>query len=145
MKKARLSKILVEGDAEFVSQLAKKIEEACSIKIERPAGTSLVMMKTRDTVSKQPFYMGEVLVTECVVEIDGAFGMGVVMGEQPTRAYQMAIIDAAFNAQLPLVNELVPLLIEEEDHIIRRQRKEAATVAGSRVNFDTMEDYNDKS
>lgn len=145
MKKSRLSKILVEGSCELISQLAKEVEETNSIHIERSPTTGLVMMKTRDTVSKQPFYMGEVLVTECVVEVDGMYGIGVIMGEEPTRALQMAIIDAAFNAKLSTIHTWMPLLEEEEQKIMSRHEKELAMVSSSRVNFDTMEDYNAKS
>lgn len=145
MKKARLSKILVEGSPELLSQLAAEVEKTDLIKMEQSPRTSLVMMKTRDSVSKQPFYMGEVLVTECVVEIEGNFGMGVLMGDEPIRAYQMALIDAAFNARLPMTTEWLPLLIEEEQKMIGKQKSEAAMVSSSKVNFDTMEDYNAKS
>ncbi len=144
MKKARLSKVLVEGDKELVTKLASQIEETFSIKIERPPQTGLVMMKTRDSVSKQPFYMGEVLVTECVVEVDGTVGVGVLMGENPEKAYQIAMIDAAFNKNLPLIEEWTVLLEEEERKIILREKEELALVSSSKVNFDTMEDYNDK-
>jgi alpha-D-ribose 1-methylphosphonate 5-triphosphate synthase subunit PhnG len=145
MKKARLSKILVEGSSELLCRLAAEVEETDLIKMEQSPRTGLVMMKTRDSVSKQPFYMGEVLVTECVVEIEGNFGMGVLMGEDPTRAYQMALIDAAFNARLPMTVEWLPLLMEEEQKILKKQRDEAVMVSSSKVNFDTMEDYNAKS
>ncbi|WP_175640477.1 phosphonate C-P lyase system protein PhnG [Metabacillus schmidteae] len=144
MKKARLSKILVEGNKELVAKLATQIEQFSSIKIERSPQTGLVMMKTRDSVSKQPFYMGEVLITECVVEVNGTVGIGVLMGENPEKAYQMAIIDAAFNGNLPLLKEWTVLLEEEERKIIGRQKEEVALVSSSKVNFDTMEDYNDK-
>lgn len=144
MKKARLSKILVEGNQELMKQIAINIEEISSIKIERSPQTGLVMMKTRDSVSKQPFYMGEVLVTECVVEVEGVAGIGILMGENPERAYQIALIDAAFNAKLPIINHWITLLEEEERKISARQEKELAMASSSRVNFDTMEDYNDK-
>ena len=103
------------------------------------------MMKTRDSVSKQPFYMGEVLVTECTVQIEGHYGLGVIMGEEPTRAYQLALVDAAFNARLALTESWIDSLEEEEQNIESRLEKQMAMVAHSRVNFDTMEDYNDKS
>ncbi|MFV8828259.1 phosphonate C-P lyase system protein PhnG [Alkalihalobacterium sp. APHAB7] len=145
MKKSRLTKILVEGDEQFLQELVSQVEEVESIQMERKPSTGLVMVKTRDSVSMQPFYMGEILVTECTVSINGKFGMGVIQGEQPIRSYQIAVIDAAFNAKLPIVLKLLPKIENEEQKIRNKHLKEAAINAQSRVHFDTMEDYNDKS
>ncbi|MEB1805918.1 MAG: phosphonate C-P lyase system protein PhnG [Bacillaceae bacterium] len=145
MKKSRLTKILVEGNEQFLELLVSEVEEVAFIQMERKPSTGLVMVKTRDSISMEPFYMGEILVTECTVSINGKFGMGVIQGEQPIRSYQIAVIDAAFNAKLPIVLKLLPKLENEERKIRNKHVKEAAINAQSRVHFDTMEDYNDKS
>ncbi|MDE5414754.1 phosphonate C-P lyase system protein PhnG [Alkalihalobacterium chitinilyticum] len=145
MKKSRLTKILVEGDEQFLQQLVSEVKEVASIQMERKPSTGLVMVKTRDSVSMQPFFMGEILVTECTVSINGKFGMGVIQGEQPKRSYQIAVIDATFNAKLPIVSKLLPKLENEEQKIRNKHVKEAVINAESRVHFDTMEDYNDRS
>jgi alpha-D-ribose 1-methylphosphonate 5-triphosphate synthase subunit PhnG len=145
MKKSRLTRILIEGDPDVLKKLCAQVEEAVSIRVEHQPKTGLVMMKTRDSVSMQPFYNGEVLVTECTVSIQGEIGFGVTMGEEPERAYQMAAVDAAFNAGLPITASWMTELEEEEEKIRKKHLKESAIVAQSRVHFDTMEDYNDKS
>lgn len=145
MKKSRLSKILIEGNPQLLEKLAAQVQETHTVNVKRSPSTGLVMMKTRDSVSRQPFYMGEVLITECTVEIDGIFGMGVLMGEEPDRAYSIALVDAAFNAKLPITLFWLPELEEEERKIKSYQQKEMSKLAASKVNFDTMEDYNDKS
>ncbi|WP_185805330.1 phosphonate C-P lyase system protein PhnG [Bacillus canaveralius] len=144
MKKARLSKILIEGNPETLAHFAKQVEETVTVRIERSPATGLVMMKTRDSVSRQPFYMGEILVTECTVEIDGHYGLGVIMGEEPVRAYQLALVDAAFNANLMITEGWIAKLEEEERIIQRNLEKQMAMVSRTQVNFETMEDYNDK-
>ncbi|WP_209124180.1 phosphonate C-P lyase system protein PhnG [Alkalihalobacillus sp. BA299] len=145
MKKSRLTKILVEGDPQFLKQMVCEIETVAKIQMERKPATGLVMVKTRDSVSSQPFYMGEILVTECMVSINSKYGMGVIKGEQPERAYQIAVVDAAFNANLPIITQLNKKLLEEEQNIRHRHLREAALANQTRVHFDTMEDYNDKS
>ncbi|WP_456277347.1 phosphonate C-P lyase system protein PhnG [Bacillus sp. AK128] len=145
MKKSELTKILVEGNPELLKQLSLQAEELVVIKIERKPKTGLIMLKVRDSVSMQPFYMGEVLVTECTVSIDGMYGMGTIMGEEFERSYQIAVIDAVFNVGLPIVQEWLPILEEEAMSIKRKHQKEQAMAVSSRVNFDTMEDYNAKS
>lgn len=145
MKKSRLTKILIDGNPELLKNISSQVEEIVSVQMERSPKTSLVMLKARDSVSMQPFYMGEVLVTECTVAILGQFGMGVIMGEEPERSYQIAVVDAAFNADLPITESWIPLLEQEEKNIQRRHLMESKMVSQSQVNFDTMEDYNDKS
>ncbi|MFC0271047.1 phosphonate C-P lyase system protein PhnG [Metabacillus herbersteinensis] len=145
MKKSRLTKILVEGNPTILKDLSTQVEDTMSIQMERSPKTSLVMMKARDSVSMQPFHMGEVLVTECTVSIQRAFGIGVLMGEEPERSYQIAVVDAAFNAELPFTKTWISTLEQEELNIRERHLKESAIVSRSQVNFNTMEDYNDKS
>jgi alpha-D-ribose 1-methylphosphonate 5-triphosphate synthase subunit PhnG len=145
MKKSRLTKILVEGRHEFLTKWTEAIEKMTNVNIVRAPSTGLVMLKTRDSVSKQPFYMGEVLVTECSVSIDHHAGFGIIMGENPQRSYQIAVVDAALNAQLPITSQLLSELEMEERYIQQRINEEAARAATTKVQFDTMEDYNAKS
>ncbi|GAA0370315.1 phosphonate C-P lyase system protein PhnG [Bacillus horti] len=145
MKKARLTKILIEAERNVLSQYAGQIEKVAKVKVEAPPTTGLVMTKTRDSVSQTPFYLGEVLVTECTVSIDGMFGMGVIMGDDFERSYQLAVIDAAYNAGLPLTSSWEDELVQVEKDNNNRKLQEWAKLAQTRVHFDTMEDYNDKS
>ncbi|TGA96035.1 phosphonate C-P lyase system protein PhnG [Sporolactobacillus shoreae] len=144
MSKRRLSKILVTSDLSLLKKISGQAETLAEIRVERAPQTSLVMMKAKDSVSTQPFYMGEALVTECTVSISNTFGIGVVIGEQPERAYRMAVIDAAFNVGLPIVKEWEALLITEEARLVERQNMESARVSESRVNFDTMGEFHDQ-
>lgn len=143
MKKKRLTRILVEGRSELAESLAGQIESSYSIQIDKHPQKSLVMLKNNDSVSNQPFYVGEVLVTECSVSIENKKGIGVIMGEQPEKAYYLAIIDAALNGRLKETSEWGARLLEEEKAIERRHQKEAVMAARTKVNFDTMEDYDD--
>lgn len=145
MKKSRLTKILVEGNPMLINKMTAEVVRDYEITLEKKPALGLVMVKARDSVSLQPFYVGEMLVTECTVSLNGIFGIGVIKGEEWERSYQLAVIDAAFNAKLPLIDSWFPLLLEEEESINERYRKESAMVAQTQVQFDTMEDYNDKS
>ncbi len=145
MKKAQVTKILVEGDRQLLQEMAKEVELKNDVKVEQRPTTGLVMMKARDSVSEQPFYIGEALVTECLASISGIFGFGVIKGEEAERAYQLAVVDAAFNAKLELVPRWYERLKTEERKIVQKQAQQCAASAKSTVQFDTMEDYYDKS
>ncbi|MGP4069527.1 phosphonate C-P lyase system protein PhnG [Halobacillus sp. B29] len=143
MRKKRLTKILVEGRDELAESLAEEIEKSYAIHLDKHPQKSLVMLKNNDSVSNQPFYAGEVLVTECGVSIEDKKGIGVIMGEQPQKAYHIAVIDAALNARLKETEGWSTRLLEEEEAIQKRHQEEAVRAARTKVNFDTMEDYDD--
>ncbi|WP_158737055.1 phosphonate C-P lyase system protein PhnG [Alteribacillus sp. YIM 98480] len=144
MKRKRLTRILVEGTDEFVESLVEEAVSEYDITIDKDPEKSLVMLKNSDSVSNQPFYSGEVLVTECSVTVEGSSGFGVVMGERPDKAFAIAVIDAIFNADLPPADRWKTRLLEEEEKIDQKHYKEAAMAARTKVNFDTMEGYDDQ-
>jgi len=142
--KARLTRILVEGNKSIWENWAEDISRRHEVTEVKPARRSLVMVKVRDSVSQQPFYIGEALISECAVKVDGVAGFGAVMGDCPEHARSLAVIDATFNACLPEVEEWLPVLAEQEKLIEKRQRQDYAAVAKTKVDFSTMEDYDGK-
>ncbi len=144
MNKRHLSRIMSACRRAFLRDVSGSIAKQSRVRVERAAKTSLVMMKARDSVSNRPFYLGEVLITECTVSVNGKFGIGMVVGEQPERAYLMAVIDAAVNAGLPVVETWQGRWAEEAARIDRAREAECHRAAQSKVNFDTMGEYNDR-
>src|SRR6476620_6938337 len=134
MKKSRLTQILVEGSPSLLEKLALQVEQKYQVTVVRAPEKSLVMNKARDSVSGHPFYMGEILITECTVSVDSVFGFGAIMGEEPDRAYQLAIVDCAYNAKLSETLEWEKLLFEEEKQIEYRNRLEHSRIMMSKVN-----------
>ncbi|MBP1992164.1 phosphonate C-P lyase system protein PhnG [Paenibacillus eucommiae] len=154
MKKSRLTHILVEGAPDLLEKLALQVEQKYQVTLVREPERSLVMNKARDSVSGNPFYMGEILITECTVSVESVesvelvgsvYGFGAIMGEEPERAYQLAVVDCAYNAKLPETLEWETLLIAEELQIDDKKRLEHSRLMMSKVNFDTMGDQNVKS
>jgi alpha-D-ribose 1-methylphosphonate 5-triphosphate synthase subunit PhnG len=141
VKKSQITRILIEGDRELLRRLCEAAEAGGEVELVKQPEKSLVMTKARDSVSEQPFYLGEVLVTECTVAIRGAYGFGVLMGEDAERAYQLAVVDAAYHAGLPITAEWDELLLAEERNIRLRHSREQAGVLRTQVHFDTTEEY----
>ncbi|WP_165971924.1 phosphonate C-P lyase system protein PhnG [Paenibacillus piri] len=141
---SQITRVLIEGDPGLLARLCGQVERSYEVRTVRQPEKSLVMSKARDSVSRQPFFMGEILVTECTVEIGEVYGFGVLMGEDAERAYQLAVVDAALHAKLPITESWTALLFEEEQNIAQRHRKEHNQAMKSKVNFDTMEEYNAK-
>lgn len=138
MKKRRLSYILAHTRVEklegIVEELSKKYEIS---KVKEPE-MGLVMVKVKDGVYQEKFYIGEVLITECSVHLNGSLGMGIIQGDEPRKAYAMAVIDAVFNNEEIDKTELIDILKVWEEEIEDSYIEEKAMVEGSKVKFETM-------
>lgn len=93
------------------------------------------MARVRETVDGEVFNLGEVLVTDCEVEVDGETGWGMVMGQDPERSILAAVLDAASRkGDAGLKTELAALLDSARES--RRARWNA--VGPTRVEFEEM-------
>lgn len=135
----RISRVCALGEAATLDRLAAAIvaNAATVVPLQEPL-TELVLMETADPVEGGSFYLGEVLVTSALLEVDGRVGVAVVVGDEPERARAAAAIDAAM--QVPGVDWLAEELAAEERALAERERREWALVARTRVRFETMED-----
>ena len=120
------------------------IEQHHAINIIRKPERGLVMAKARDSVSRAPFYMGEVIVSECTVEIAGVYGLGIVMGEDADKSYDMAVVDAAMQANLVETSQWQDRLMEQKEKLETKRRWQYAQVAKTNVDFATVEEWDAK-
>lgn len=97
------------------------------------------MASMRESARLSRFYLGEVLVTEAKVQINGTIGIGITTDEDPSAAHELAVIDSAFNADLPEIKGWLPRLQEEDARTDRRLAQEEARILETRVVFDTMD------
>jgi len=97
MEKERLFRIMSRADAGILAELSGELKEKHSIMIIKEPARTLTMIKMREPVRESLYYIGEVMVSEAVVELDGTKGMAVTMGDDYDRTLNMAIIDAACN------------------------------------------------
>lgn len=135
MEKRRLSKILAKTDAAKVRQMAEKIKNAYGLTVIKGPEKSLTMIQMRDPVQETKFFLGEVIVCEAIVELEGTKGMAVLMGDDFEKVLDMAIIDAACNKG---VFQEDAFLAELEAQQKEREEKENAMFMQTMVNFTTM-------
>jgi len=134
-----LQEILAEGSLIVWLRLAEQIAKTHVIQILHHPDTCTVMMQATDSVGLTPFYLGEVLVTETTVSLDGIVGYGFSLEDEPERAVCAAIIDAALRVPVSEAEYIRKIIAAEEQCIIERLRHEEALVAATRVNFAIME------
>lgn len=136
MEKKRLFKIMARADAASIARLTEELKEAHTITMVKKPNKTLTMIKMREPVKESLFYIGEVLVCEVVIELDGTRGMAVTMGDDFEKVLNMAIIDAAYNRG---IFEREPELLRLEAEQRTAEQKENAMHMKTMVNFNSMD------
>lgn len=136
MEKKRLTKILAKSDRAALAALSAAVLETYHAVIVKEPSKTLTMIKMREPVKQSLFYIGEVIVCEAVVELDGVKGMAVCMGDDTEKTLSMAIIDAAINKGVfGGMDKLLALEKEQADSL----RRENAMHLKTMVNFTSMD------
>ena len=136
MDKKRFTRILARADRRDVAVLAAEIQKTHRPVIIKAPGKTLAMIKMREPVKQSLFYIGEVIVCEAVVELDGTTGIAIVMGDDTEKTLNMAIIDAAVNKGVFTdMDTLLALEKEQNDRVMRENAMHLKTM----VNFESMD------
>ena len=136
MEKQRLFRILSGADTATVAEIAWKVARQHRVTVIKEPGKTLTMIQMREPVRQSLFYLGEVIVSEAIVEIDGMRGMAVTMGGDLEKALHMAVIDAACNKGI--FADEAELEALEAGQELRRQ-KENALHLQTMVQFHSMD------
>jgi len=140
MDKKTLSAVLAQSPREEVIALANDAAGGRSVILVKPAEKTLVMLKVREPVKQSLFFLGEIIATECLVEVDGKRGACVLMGDDVEKARAMAVIDASHTAEFPQWPGVEERINELQADVQRRRGQEAAVHRKTQVRFSIMED-----
>ena len=136
MERNRFSRILARADKRDVAALSADIQKTCDPVIVKGPGKTLAMIKMREPVRQSLFYIGEVIVCEAVVEIDGVQGMAVLMGDDTEKTLDMAIIDAAWcKGVFTGMDAMLAWEKQQNDRVMRENAMHLKTM----VNFESMD------
>ena len=136
MEKNRLTRILAKADGQIIASLSADIQKTHSPVVVKEPSNALAMIKMRDPVKQGLFYIGEVIVCEATVEIDGVKGVAVTMNEGAGKTLDIAIIDAAINMGVfDGWNTLISLEKEQNDLLMRENAMHMKTM----VNFESID------
>lgn len=137
----RVSQLCALGDARILGSLAETLTRGARsvVSLQEPR-TEMVLMECADPVTGGSFYVGEVLATTALVELDGVLGCAVVLGDEPDRARAAAVIDAARQRPGLVAESLFEVLTEVEHRISHTDQLRWALTSRTQVHFETMED-----
>jgi alpha-D-ribose 1-methylphosphonate 5-triphosphate synthase subunit PhnG len=97
----------------------------------------LAMVTARVGATGEPFGLGEMTITRCVVQVGNALGVGYVRGRAPQHARCVAVADGLLQGDLHdeiLARVIEPLAVRQRE----RSASRAAKVASTKVQFLTM-------
>lgn len=123
-------------------ELVSTLEQSHSVSIRRSPSTCLTMIPAEDSLERQRFFLGEALTTECEVSVNGLVGYGICLGDEPVRAYCIAVIDALLHGggSGPVPPEVGAFLEEQGRQVTRRDQDEFDLILQTRVDFKLMEE-----
>src|SRR5262249_25577763 len=126
------------ADPDRLVELAERIlDRADSVELRLGPRPATMLVELTETVRAQPFHLGEVVVTEASVVLNGCRGDGIVLGLSTERALAAALCDAAAQARLFALD--VDRLVEETERTRAAQRgREAAAVADTRISVEVL-------
>jgi phosphonate C-P lyase system protein PhnG len=131
--------ILCECAADALEAFVRELETRHAILIVRQPAVCMTMVRAEDSVESQPFFLGEVLVTDCEVQVDGQAGYGLCMGDEPVRCYCMAVIDALLQSEGSHSSRVRDFLEGQAVLIADRQKLEYNLIQQTKVDFKLME------
>ena len=140
MKRRERTKIFIEYAQDEVKDLARDIERDNEIEIIQEPKEGLAMIKVRETAKNTLFYLGEVLITETKVRIGDQVGIGVVKGNDYELSKSLAIADAAYELNLPILEKWNPIFNKCQEEGLELLNKNRNIVARTKVDFETMND-----
>lgn len=132
--------ILCECPLEPLKSLVETLEVQYEIVIPKEPCLCLTMLKAEDSVERQAFYLGEALTTDCEVTIRGHTGYGVVLEDQPERAYCIAVIDALVQINDHNRAVIEAFLTKQWQGIQLREKQEYHNIMQSAVDFKLMDE-----
>lgn len=138
MNRRERTEYLIEYGKEESLKMAKQIKESYNIEMISPPKEVLVMTKVRESAQNQLFYLGEVLATETKVRMDGKIGLGLVKGADTEWSKALALIDAAYEAQIPETKEWTEIFTKLKERKQEREQQEKQKLAPTKVSFETM-------
>ncbi len=129
---------LVEAPLAPLQALVEGLERQHSVVIVRAPEICLTMLRAEDSLDRQEFLLGEALTTACDVSINGIPGYGLCLGEEPVRAYCIAILDS-LREQNRIDSATQIALDSFAREVDLAQRAEFAHILRTQVDFKLLE------
>jgi phosphonate C-P lyase system protein PhnG len=133
----RFAALAVADPARLTALAERILEQATSTELRAGPQPATMLVELTETVRAEPFHLGEVVVTEATVLVNGCRGDATILGLDGERALAAAVCDAGAEAGV-LAAEVAHLVYETEQAQAARRAREAAALSATRVTMDVM-------
>jgi alpha-D-ribose 1-methylphosphonate 5-triphosphate synthase subunit PhnG len=140
MDKLTLSRISAFAGPDQLRSLADKAAAGMEVILLREPEKTMVLLQVREPTRQSRFYLGELLASHCIVEIGGARGAAVLMGDDLDKARAAATLDAVHSGGFPGFALVEPELLGLEAKRRLEEERRAAAARKTQVAFQVLED-----
>lgn len=131
-----------------VLALADELSAQCEIQFTVNPQSGLALLTLKDGAFYEPFYLGEIPLSKCCVEIvleDGnkVLGCAQVMDDDEEFAKALAILDGYLQARLDGCERIASLIMEGLSHCEEIDRRRRRMLSATRVDFSMLNDVKD--
>jgi len=138
MQREDLNFYLQQIDVETLKEHVAEIVDKEQVKVLVEPEQTTIMLPVQEPVAKVNFYAGEVLVTQCFVEVNGVKGWAMIQGINNFKAKAIAICDACF-AQGIYVEQILKMAKQGLSKWSKQVEKYQKLSTETKVNFEVME------
>jgi alpha-D-ribose 1-methylphosphonate 5-triphosphate synthase subunit PhnG len=136
--KERLLAALAAASPGDVAAMLDRLWPLCPFCVRQAPRAGLVMVTVRDPFDTA-FHLGEVLVSEAEVELDGHTGYGAVCGDEPDHALLLAAVAAVeLSGRTEVPGAIAALLDQLESASATRKAHFSKLAAATEVRFESM-------
>jgi alpha-D-ribose 1-methylphosphonate 5-triphosphate synthase subunit PhnG len=132
--------VLCECDLEALKGLIDTLEEQYEPRLIQKPTPCLTMLRAEDSIEGQEFYLGEAMTSECEVAVGDETGYGVCVGEEPERAYCLAVVDAVIAHEKGMPEKIEQFLADHDEKLAHAERVEFAQVMRTQVDFKLFDE-----
>lgn len=136
-----ISHILSHSPIATVTALAEQVLQhypADAVTMISGPRVAMVQLRMQESVANSVFNAGEILVTETRLELNGTFGFGMIIGNDPTFATALAVIDAALRLPGDPHADLRTAINDLGDQLSTSQQRQFAAANSTKVEFDVF-------
>lgn len=138
-KMSEQQNLWIDADLRAVEEWATFLFESLgNVEVLVQPRPALVVMHARDSVEREPFCLGEVLVTECQIACRRQRFWGRVAGDRSFRALALAILAAAKVLEPDAVASLGQSFSRERERLKQGDDRQKRALGTTKVNFETM-------
>lgn len=137
----RFELIAACDDETLVEHADAVVDGDTEVRILQAPTPRLVMQQVTEPVQRQPFNLGEVLVTAAEVALDDEKGFAMVPGKAEKPALSGAVLDAAVASEHPRSADIVAALEAAAERRDSDRREQWGLARETTVDFEEMEDH----